>query len=809
MVVGVDLARPKIPVGKKTIVVLIAFVVMSSALVITGAAVQKVKDLSVDRSHDPIGIPADGAFTAANGVKEGSGAQNDPYIIENWRIASTYHAAITINDTSAFVVIRNCSIWSNNYHEVTDGISINRAKNIFMENLTIVGLRVGIAVNGSQMANSENITVKRSVLAACSYGILVRNASHVLVEGSLMETMFFSGMVVENCSYVQTKDIKLSEYGLQSHGYYGPYAYNYPGRNLVPHFPNTGIGFADSTNSTVWGSHLEGASYAVNYSLLALRCDNITVSNNSFSENSERPASVLRSTNVTMSNNTVLYHSFLSISDCQDCLLADNVIGSPYYTSDGILVAHTQGASVLRNMISGGGGITGHYMNDSQVRDNTVSGCRSFGLSLWGSRVVIAHNLVVDSNDAVRVHGDEVAFDGNIILSGRVDSYGSNSVTFWGCTDLSISNSSFSKDQFGIKIYGCSRVSMAHNNVSDPLTLSGDYNTTIWGNTMFNGSVGIDLLLPTSAISWDRGYPLGGNYWPGYAGVDVKSGPNQNQPGADGIGDTPYLISGSEFDNYPLMNASEVTDVEPPITKVELTGFIGERGWRTSMVNVSLSGFDARSAPITTHYRIDMGSWNIFGSNVTITSDGVHALEYYSTDWAGNEEHMRTAIVKIDTQRPYSATQHYANLSYRNTKAIMLEYGYVDNTSGIAELVISKADYFLRESITLRSESAATLSNGNNTYVLLAYDKAGNSNYRTVLIRDALNENKQLLSHEGPYGIWYLIGILADLVILGYLSHVRSVEVFGPMKPQPTRLEPGEIDKEQLIDGYPKYMKKM
>jgi len=54
--------------------------------------------------------------------------------------------------------------------------------------------------------------------------------------------------------------------------------------------------------------------------------------------------------------------------------------------------------------------------------------------------------------------------------------------------------------------------------------------------------------------TWDDAYPSGGNYWSDYAGVDVKSGPNQNQPGSDGIGDTPYVIDADNRDRYPFMN---------------------------------------------------------------------------------------------------------------------------------------------------------------------------------------------------------------------------------------------------------------
>ena len=53
---------------------------------------------------------------------------------------------------------------------------------------------------------------------------------------------------------------------------------------------------------------------------------------------------------------------------------------------------------------------------------------------------------------------------------------------------------------------------------------------------------------------WDNGQIDGGNYWEGYNGTDAFSGPNQDQPGSDGIGDTPVPIPGGPSeDGFPLM----------------------------------------------------------------------------------------------------------------------------------------------------------------------------------------------------------------------------------------------------------------
>ena len=65
---------------------------------------------------------------------------------------------------------------------------------------------------------------------------------------------------------------------------------------------------------------------------------------------------------------------------------------------------------------------------------------------------------------------------------------------------------------------------------------------------------------------WDNGYPSGGNYWSIYSGTDNYHGPNQDIPGSDGIGDTPYSFSGGQ-DNYPYMQQNG-WQISPPSDNV-------------------------------------------------------------------------------------------------------------------------------------------------------------------------------------------------------------------------------------------------
>jgi parallel beta-helix repeat protein len=77
-------------------------------------------------------------------------------------------------------------------------------------------------------------------------------------------------------------------------------------------------------------------------------------------------------------------------------------------------------------------------------------------------------------------------------------------------------------------------------------------------NMIYHNNFGNNLVaqfrIDNGANTWDNDYPSGGNYWSGYTGVDLFSGPHQDIRGGDGIGDTPYGMVGNDKDNYPLMH---------------------------------------------------------------------------------------------------------------------------------------------------------------------------------------------------------------------------------------------------------------
>ena len=115
----------------------------------------------------------------------------------------------------------------------------------------------------------------------------------------------------------------------------------------------------------------------------------------------------------------------------------------------------------------------------------------------------------------------------------------------------------------GIKLYTDCRSNIIFNNTIQGNDDYGIYlidssdSNRVYHNTFANKSS--DNARDECVNVWDDGYPSGGNRWGDYTGSDEFSGPDQNLPGADGIGDTPYSIpGGSNLDRYPIV------DDQPP-----------------------------------------------------------------------------------------------------------------------------------------------------------------------------------------------------------------------------------------------------
>ena len=306
----------------------------------------------------------------------------------------------------------------------------------------------------------------------------------------------------------------------------------------------------ESTNSSAFGIVFNGTTANISRNILHL--------------NGSKPNGIVISgTDLTVSNNDVRIQSSTSSTGIGDFYGFFN-FGIHNSNISGNTINITGSASgqifgmYLVNSIEHLG-ITGNslYSNDSEFRGIEVSSSSANNLSISKNSIVYSSVLAGIFTGLSADNVNTLSISGNVILSTGLSGMKSQSYV------LSVGNS------FGITV---SNNTLEGANTS--VHLASDGNITFYGNDVINEYTALSFVAVNNAIfyhnnfenftidavfssstnlSFNASYPLGGNYWANYTGVDHYSGPSQNLPGSDGIGDTPYNLNATLKDYYPLM----------------------------------------------------------------------------------------------------------------------------------------------------------------------------------------------------------------------------------------------------------------
>ena len=187
---------------------------------------------------------------------------------------------------------------------------------------------------------------------------------------------------------------------------------------------------------------------------------------------------------------------------------------------------------------------------------------------------------------------NQYSYKNNTNIKNNTIIYNGYGIFFCESNRTNISNNLIALNERSFYLYNCNKSMIYHNNIIsnekppiDEKDFSGGYKNM-----------------------WDNGYPLGGNFWSDYVGIDNYSGPNQNIPGGDGIGDSPYNISGNENsqDRYPLM---EPLIILPPVAN--FTYSVGE----SPVLFDASSSYDPDGTVIS--YEWDFGDGNTCFGEIT------------------------------------------------------------------------------------------------------------------------------------------------------------------------------------------------
>jgi parallel beta-helix repeat protein len=255
---------------------------------------------------------------------------------------------------------------------------------------------------------------------------------------------------------------------------------------------------------------------------------------------SENGISLAGRSNVTIKDMTIREFSTGVYSTSSD---NNTFSGNNIATRDhGIILDSSSG----NNSISGNN-ITANYRygiwlyssSNNSVSGNNITASYGYGIWLYSSS-----NNSVSGNNITANHLAGICLDsssGNNSISGNNIANNYDGIIL----DSSSGNNSISGNNI-----------TANNEVG--IALASSSGNSIFHNNFANNA---QQVYSSSTDVWDDGYPSGGNYWSDYTGVDLHSGPYQNETGSDGIGDTPYVIDSSNMDNFPLMSPYPSHDV--------------------------------------------------------------------------------------------------------------------------------------------------------------------------------------------------------------------------------------------------------
>jgi parallel beta-helix repeat protein len=692
------------------------------------------------------------------------------------------------------------------------------------------GLGAGIYV-GIYLADRFNVTVKNINIKHFDFGIsLERSSSSSIIGNNITANTYYGIELGSSFNNIIGNNIENNWYGI----YLGSSFNNIIGNNIE----NNGAGLLGvySNFNNIIGNNIENNSGDGIY--LESSNYNSIIGNNI--ENNSWDGIVLRgrSNYNSISGNNITantYYGMLLLHSSDN----NNISGNKFI-NDGLFVWYSYQNSVENNTVNGRPlvyleGVSNYTVDDAGqvilVRSNNI---KVQGLNL--SQTDIGVQLIETSNSTISGNNIENNYYGILLLeSSNYNSIIGNNITANNYCGIELSRSSnnniignnIENNYYGILLLESSNYnSIIGNNITANnycgIELSRSSNNNIIGNNIENNYYGILLLMSSNynsiignnienngdgiyhnesssnsifhnnfvenqqqvsvglfaySNSWDDGYPSGGNYWSDYGGVDEKSGPNQDEPGSDGIGDTPYVINANNRDHYPFMRP---LDLLPPTTTHDYDGL-----WHSTDFTITLTANDDMSGVAETYYKINNEPTKTVSADgqPLITTEGAdNKLEYWSVDNAGNEElpHKIQTGIKLDKTAPTGSIIINNGDAYTTSTSAALTLTATDATSGVYQVRFSNDGIWDTEPWETPSPTKTwtlTVGDGTKTVYYQIKDNAGliSETYTDTIVLDTTIPNIETPTREPADNIQPDQPVKVSVNVTDAISQVKNV----------------------------------
>jgi len=359
--------------------------------------------------------------------------------------------------------------------------------------------------------------------------------------------------------------------------------------------PEIGVGFGiyqgGKSNVTIKNCQISNFSHNI---LLIYSNDNI-LSHNIISDSPYLGIALVNADKNILNKNTVLRNTEIGIylRTSTENILEENMAQDNY--SGFVLRVNSHRNTLRKNIADHNNLYFGIFIDESDentLEDNTTNFNARDGILLCNSNQnTISNNQAISNQSAgINLHlADNNQLSQNLASNNYQEGFRltfSNDNTFLNNTAASSTISP------GIFLYYSNNNTFSENTIKQNryqgIHLRYSNNNKIYHNNFIdNGSKPQAFVFEGVGNLFQEEYPIGGNYWSDYAGLDLKRGPNQDEPGSDGIGDTPYNFTGGQ-DRYPFMKEDgwevpkeikviqlgalddiDIRDIEDPIWTIE------------------------------------------------------------------------------------------------------------------------------------------------------------------------------------------------------------------------------------------------